>query len=401
MCKKQWILALIAALMVIAAGCGGDEKTVMDTEAVPASEESLTENGMQVVDREGVLLGTIDARAACSAVDAGLFYSVFEFGENAFTADAEYHLFSKDDHSDVLLGTFDGQGYEAAYTRTELNGRIYTLAVRGKAGEDDIPLVLLSFDPARKTMETFTISETGFPYTDMAAADGKLLIMNHEMSGRHTDTVYEFDPSDGSVRDLLTFSADTDSLRGICAAENGFYLLRLKIGSGSENEMFVDRYDEEGRKVSELSVNEIMAQAIMTVHGIQGRADALNEIGMNIAHFSVLDDRYMLYENFGLSRICVDLETGKTLFAGDDLYAVSTGNGSPVVYRMGFDGEHPENPDITGFEDGTSVRFPFTPTDSHRLVRTVSRSEAGTWAVVTSDSPRAFEWTQMVRLWTE
>ena len=395
------IFALVAAPAIALTGCGGKEPAVPGDSTAPADINiNVPDNYIPVVGRDGALLGAIDSRASCSAADAGIFYSVFELENYNTTANAEYRFFRAETCEDILLGTLDGQGYEAVYSRTELNGRIYTLAVKGTPGGDSVPLLLLAFDPALKTMKTFTVSENGFPYADMAAVNGKLLIMNHETNGMKYDKLYEFDPASETVREVLSFTAATDSLRGVCSAENGFYLLRLKVGAGG-NEMFVDLYDNAFNKTAERSVNETLVNAIMTIPGMLGRQDALNEIGMNISHFSVTCGRYMFYENFGLSRVIVDLETGETLLAKEDLYSVSTGSGSPIVYRMDFDSEGVNASEITGLENGRLVNFEFKPVDSHKLVRNVSRSNGGTWVVVTSDDPRSFAWTLVVHLWVE
>ncbi|MCR5693962.1 MAG: hypothetical protein K6G89_03195 [Clostridia bacterium] len=388
------VIALAAAAASCAVNTPGKDGTVADATDAPVSKGQ-----MQVFDGSGRRIGGIDSRANCSAVDEGIFYSIFELVNYEATATAEYRLFSKETNTDVLLGKIEGQGYEAAYTRTELDGRIYTLAIKGSAGADSVPLELLAFDPANKTMETFTVSENGFPYCDMAAVNGKLLIMNHEMSDRKKDTVYEFDPTSKTVKEVLSFQSEKDSLRGICAEENGFYLLRLSIGN-TANEMFLDLYANDFTKTSSVSVNELMVNSIMNITGISSRQDALNEIGMSVSHFSVADGRYMIYENFGLSRIILDLNTGETLLAKEDLYAVSTGNGSPVVYRMDFDDEV-KAPEITGLVEGRTVSCEFSPVDSHKLVRSISKSASGTWAVVASDDYRAFQWTLAVTLWTD
>ncbi len=400
MLKRPIIFFILAALTLAAAGCGENSLPADETTPTPA-DITVSEDQMPVLGRNGAVIGGIDSRALCTAADAGIFYSVFVPGEYEFTADAEYRFFNKEDGTDSLLGTLEGQGYEAYYTRTELDGRIYTLAIKGRPGNDSVPLMLLAFDPSQKTMKTFTVSENGFPYADMAAADGKLLIMNHEMSGLNKDGIYCFDPANEKVAEVLSFSSGRDSLRGIASAEGGFYLLRLKIGSGGANEMFVDLYGNDFVRKSEQSVNETMVKAIMTIPGMLSRQDAKNEIGMSVSHFSVADGRYMIYENFGMARIIADLETGETLLAKEDLWSVSPGSGSPVVYHLDFDNDDVKAPEITGFEGGKLKSFDFTPSGSHKMIRLISRSASGTWVVTASDDSRSYLWTQAVYLWTE
>lgn len=396
--KKIILLILLFTLLAITAGCG-KEKPADDT-PVPVPDVPELENKMPVVDNNGVILGEIDSRANCSAADGGIFYSIFELTSYNPTATAEYRFFNREDKTDVLLGKFENQGYEAFYARTELEGCIYSLAIRGKVGDDSSALVLLAFDVEKKTMQTFTVSPHGFPYAYMAAVNGKLLIMNHEMAGNKNDKIYEFDPADGAIKEVLTFSPATDSLRGICSADSGFYLLRLKINDGGENEMFVDHYDSDYSKTAETAVNEAMVNAMMEIPGMTGRQDALNEIGMNAFHFSMVDGRYLFYENTSITRIIIDIQSDQALLAKDDIYSISNGSGRPVVYRMDFDIDA-ESPEILELKDGELASHPFTPIETHKLVRSVSKSAAGTWVIMTSDDSRSFNWTLAVHLWTE
>ena len=109
----------------------------------------------------------------------------------------------------------------------------------------------------------------------------------------------------------------------------------------------------------------------------------------------------MIYENFGMARIIADLETGETLLAKEDLWSVSPGSGSPVVYHMDFDNDDVKTPEITGLEGGKLKSFDFTPSGSHKMIRLISRSASGTWVVTASDDSRSYLWTQAVYLWTE
>lgn len=264
---------------------------------------------------------------------------------------------------------------------------IYTLAVRGNpAGDSAVPLLLLAFDTENKTMKTYTVSEYGFPYAAMTAAGGKLLIMNHETTNGKEDKIYEFDPGTEKIKEVLSFDSSSDSLRSVCAADNGFYLLRLKINKGAENEMFIDRYDEKYGKVSEQSVNETLIAAISNVRGITGRQDALNEIGMNVSRFYIADGRYMIYENFGLCRVAIDLQTKETLYAKDDNYSVSTGSGVPVIYKVDYDADNVSASEIFRLENGKLKQIPFTPDNGHKMIQTVTVSANGTFAILTSNA---------------
>ena len=388
MCRKITAFILVFVILITATGCTVTNETVTtDSDTAAETDQRTLENPIIIKDQYGAKLGEIDNGASFTAVDGGIFYRVVTLKEYSYTGDAEYRFFSLKDKTDVYLGKLEDQGYEAGFARTELNGIVYALAVKGNPmGDDAVPLLLLAFDTAKKTMKTYTVSENGFPYAAMTAAGGKLLIMNHEMTAEKTDKIYEFDPGAEILKEVLSFSSSADSLRGVCAADNGFYLLRLKLNGGGQNEMYVDRYDGEYEKISEQPVSDILADAIMNVRGILSKGDAYNEIGMNVSRFCISDGRYMIYENFGLSRVGADLQTGDVIFAKDDNYAVSVGDGIPLIYKIDFDADGASEPEIFGIEGGKIRQYQSATDGYHKLLQIVSASANGTLAVLFSDA---------------
>ena len=373
--KKAWALLLVLFLLLTLCACIKKEETV-----------SAPESYADILGPGGELLGQIDGRAFPTAADRGIFYSVFAPGEGKFTSPAAYHFFDAEKRTDVLLGTLENQGYEAAFARTELDGVIYSLAVTGNVfGSAPTPLLLLSFDLNAGTMREYTVSKTGFPYAAMAAVNGRLVIMNHEMTEPKTDSVYEFDPATGNVRQVLTFDAEKDSLRSVAATKNGFCLLRLSLQDGAVAQVFLDRFTADGEKLSSADVTRTLSSAIETIGGISGTADAMNELGMNVSRFVLQDDRYLVYENFGLSRVALDLETGEVLFAGDDEYGVSPGNGAPVFYRTEFEAQGAGEHELFELRQGKTSRFAFSSSVDGALLQSVSRSPGGTVLVTVSD----------------
>ena len=403
MLKMTVALILAVVLAIAAAGCAANKPE--DPAATNAPEETERQeelvNPLVITDENGAELGRIDHSANFTAVDGGLFYSVLTLPEYSFTGTAEYRFFSFKDNSDVLLGKLEDQGYETGFARTELNGVLYTLAVRGNpAGADPVPLLLLAFDLTNKTMKTFTVSEYGFPYAAMAAVGGKLIIMNHETSGDKAEKLYEFDPAAEEMREILSFDSSVDSLRGVCAAEGGFYLLRLKL-NGGENEMFIDLYDEDHAKVSEQPVGDALVNAITEIPTILGREDAVSQMGLNVSRFELVGGRILVYENFSVSRVAVDIETGETVFANDDNYSVSTGSGGPIIYRLDFDAENVMEPELIAIENGGLRRIEFTPDEAHRLIQFVSASESGVRAVLMTDDFPLMNASGVIRCWSE
>ena len=160
MLKRTLLLILISLMVLSSAACKSTDPAKTDpapsdtqtSDPVPA-ETAAPENPVNVVDKNGTVIGVIDGRCSPSAADAGIFYSIWQPGENEKTATSEYHFFRAEDRKDLLLGTLPDQGYEAYYARKELDGIVYTLAVTGDP-MDDKPdtLWLLAFDPMKGAM---------------------------------------------------------------------------------------------------------------------------------------------------------------------------------------------------------------------------------------------------------
>ncbi len=325
-----FILALVLVLQAFS-GCvefpGGN-----DPGTATRDPESLS-SPMMILDNDGNTVTSIPADASCTLFDEGIFYRLwYEDGDGSGTGTAEYRLV-KNDGKDVLLGKRTGEGYEASYARLSSSGIIYTTAVDGDP-YDFAPdrLVLLAFDASKGSMNSYTVTENGYPYTALAAAGGKVLIMNHEMGDIGEDTIYEFDPGTKAVKKILSFDTSEESLRSLCTTDDGFALLRLKIGG--KNELFVDFYANDYTKKSEKSLSGLIASAASEILTPE---DAANEASLLVFGFKILDGRYMFYENAGIIRLILDLETDTVLKAMNDLYCLSGGDGKPLFYKLEFD----------------------------------------------------------------
>lgn len=385
-----------------------NEKATNDVISVTTQDDSLNEtiappDKMKTIyDKDGNKLGEIDGRARCTAVDDGIFYSIFQLGEEEHTTTAQYRLFRKADNTDILLGNLKEQGYEADFCRTEFDGRIYTLAIQGyPLDHEPDDLVLLVFDPKAGMMKKQVISHDGFPYASMAILNGKLLIMNQELASTKHSTIYEYDPTTENVRAVINVpDAQQGSLRAVCVSGDSVYLFRWKGGDGAEATIYLDQYDVNFQKKNEKVINDVLVKAISDVHGIMNRADAINELGYYITHFSITDDRYLHYENFAITRVIVDLQTEETIFAKDDLYNGSNGGGVTLICRYDEDIASTDSSEIFRFEKGKIEPVDFHLQDHHKMVRSVSSAPNGTWLVTAVDEFSVVTQTEAVYLFS-
>ena len=397
------ILLAFSLLICLAAGCGASGDGTDPASEAPATTqqgqpgstaanvpETEPEQIAEILDKDGKLLARIDGRANASAADAGIFYSIFVQGEYEFTATAQYRFYRLSDGKDILLGTLEDQGYEAVYARTEMDGTVYALALTGNPF-DSAPdaLWLLAFDPLRETMNKVRVSENASPYAAMTAADGKVLVMVHELCSPKRDKVFEFDAASGTLKEVLSFSSEgsrCESLRGVYAEGEKLYLLRLAVEGGNTEELYLDVYDGAYGKLTERPLRELIFSEEYA--GIVSPGDEKAELGMIASGFAVREGRYLYYENFGVTRALVDLETGKNLFARDDSYALSIGGGKKVFYFFDLGQAEPGQAvqGVYDLKNGTVERTVMTPPDGRTMIRSVSVSPNGTWLLRFSDS---------------
>ena len=408
------IIAVLAMLFSFSA-CQGqeivctdstDQKTTENTQqkdqTTPAETQPVAPvDPMEILDKEGEPLGRIDINGRCTAADAGVFYNVFKLAEYQSTAAAEYRFFRAADQKDILLGTLEDQSYEAFYARTELNGIAYALASTGYPLDDEPDtLWLLALDPAAETMTKYAVSEHGFPYAAMSAVNGKLLIMNHEMTEPMCDKIYEFDPAAGTFREVMTYTDESDSLRSVYADESGIYVLRLKLDGGMASELVLDCYDLNYQKISEQPLNDLMIPAALNIHGIVDEADVKNEFGMMVSGFAVVDGRYLFYENFARIRLCIDLESKETLFAQDDIYSMIHG-GAWGFHRFVSEDENATEPEILLLKDGKLEQVKVEAAEGLSMIEMMSCSPAGIWILRTPGQDEAAAGKDTLILWKE
>ena len=281
---QKLMIVLLAALLLFAAGCGATQSPTETEAPAPIATQPL--RAVELLTEDGSRAASPDAGTLCTVTENGVLYSIFQPGETQLTAPAVYHWVDTAAREDLPLLTLEGQGYEAVYTRTELGGAVYTLALTGNPF-DDAPdaLWLLCFDGPGRSAAKYQITDNGYPYASMAAADGRLFIVSHEMTTPACDKLYAFDPADKSVRELLSFPAggsETDTLRAVCADGDGFALLRLHL-MDFEPELYLDRYDGAGQKRSETALKEPLIAAAMEVHGVPaGRPQRVRHDGQRL-----------------------------------------------------------------------------------------------------------------------
>ncbi|MGN0470412.1 MAG: hypothetical protein ACI4GV_05820 [Acutalibacteraceae bacterium] len=332
----------------------------------------------EIVDKTSKQLGKIHRNSVATITDYGIFYTAYP--ENANDGKTiEYHIYDPKSNKDKLLGTLDNQSYEAAYARTELDNKIYTLVMTGELLDNEKdPLWLLEFDMSSCTMAKHKLTENGFPYTTMTVANGKLLIIDHDQQDIQYDRILEFDPITNSIKSVLSFDLSNDlrgdTLRQVYCDENNIYLLRLNFVSDSDIKMFLDTYDMQYNKQSEMDISSMLAE---TVSNNLAPEDFFNEMKQMANCFAILDGRYIYYENFSASRFLGDLKSGKLLIETDSLFTASSGSGKPLFFYQ-YGGN-----EIFELKDGKFEKSVFNANDNRYYITFASSSSDGSRLIQT------------------
>lgn len=381
--RNLLLAVLVVAGALFLCACGkekkGEEKTtVTPTEAAPAQTATPTpteevtrtpevpEGGLLVLNRESEIIGTIPEGMEFVATDSGILYikrtelaTSIEEEDPAndvlcgvplemVQSTTEYHIFRPGKDEDRLIGSIEGLNAETVYARTSLGGKIYTLFMRGDLMADGNPLMLLEIDP-KGGLKEFTVSETGYPYAQMTAFDGKIYITCREPGDPTVDYVYEFAPASGKIREVLRGGIGEDdtgeSFRQITTDGEKLYLLVLRF-TGKDVRMIVRTLDAEFRTEKEQDITGLFRESAR-IADPDGDEDSIdNQIIQPISSFRITKEGCLFYQNFSIVTMVLNLNTEEILLAGSDLFSVSLGGGEPIVFtavRLDDSGENYEN----------------------------------------------------------
>lgn len=341
-------------------------------------------NNIQIRDNKGNVLSGIQASDVGMLTPKGVFY----------LKGNEYHLLRTDEENkeDVLLAKYDDLSYETSYSRTFLEGKLYTLAVTGNiTGSDPFTLWLLEFDLNEGKAERYKISDNGFPYSSLTSFNGKIIIFFHDQKETLTDRIVEFDPKTGKTSEIMTYDLDKDlngeSARSLCSENDRLYILKLKFKGSSDISMYVDVFDSTYKKISELDVTETVKEGMADCIYTSEASQLMNEMSQHVSAFRVIDGRYLYYQNFSVVRCITDLENGKCLYGIPEPFTSAPGDGDLIFCSIN---SYVVNDTIDPyavyrFEDGTLKKDPAASAEDGRIVVSITSSSDGRYMVIYAD----------------
>ena len=409
---KRYFSLLICALLCIGiTGCsresGDTEAQVSDKSSITESTDETSENSsnasdeqsdtketvrnmMEVVDKDGKHIGQIPFNSGMTLTNNGIFYTTSISGTTSLDTIAVglnegekdvvvYHLYDIQTDESYDFGSIPDQDYEAGYCRTELDGKLYTLITTGNVMDrEPAPLLLAEFDLTEHTISQYRISDNGFPYTAMAEANGKLLILNHDQTDVLNDKLYLFDPESKQTEQVMQFELNGntgDTIRSMYSDGKNIYILRLHFEGENNVTMFLDTYDLDLKKLSERDISSMLKESA-------GKnlvpEDVANEMKQMVSNFMVLDEKYVYYENFSATRFLGNMEDGKLFSETEgkgDMFLASSGSGAPFFYCI-FGGGENENI-IYEWKSGTLEKTVFKADDDRYYITAASRSPDG------------------------
>ena len=350
-CFKTSKIAPVAALMaaVVFTGCA---KSASPTESQNSADNNVV---IPITSESGLKIADIRSRGDVLLVPGnGIFYSQTK---NNSESTIEYHLLRYDDKvTDTNFGTVTNESYEAMYSRTVVNNKLYTLAITGDI-LDNIPdpQWLMEFDLESGKMEEYKLTDNGFPYSYMTAMDDKILILEHDQQDKLIDHIVEFDTSSKSITEIMNFELTKDltgeTIRGMYSDFGNLYVLRIFFGGDGRLAACIDVFDKEYQKTGEFDITDILTTAMKECLAEQ---DVKGELQQMVSSFKVLDNGVFYYENFSSTRIFGNMITGEVLYGLNDLFSSSKDVRSANFYTL-FDeplSEEIEGNSIYSFNDG-------------------------------------------------
>ena len=409
--KRYFSLFLCALLCIGITGCskgsGSTEVQTYEKSGVTESTIETSENSKKIsdeysdtketdknmtdiVDRDGRHIGQIPFNTGITLTNSGIFYTTVISGAaspDAVTVGMNegakdkviYHLYDTKTCESYTFGSITDQDYEAGYCRTELDGKLYTLITTGNAlDKDPDPLLLVEFDLQAHTINQYTISENGFPYTSMTSVNDKLLILNHDQTDVLDDKLYLFDTKSKQAKQVMQSELNGhfgDTIRSMHSDGKNIYILRLHFEGENNVTMFLDTFDLDLKKLSEKDISAMMRESA-------GKSlvpeDVANEMKQMVSRFMVLDEKYVYYENFSSTRFLGNIDDGsifsETEGAGD-MFLASSGSGTPFFYCI-FGGAKNEN-SIYELKGGALEKTVFKADDDRYYMTAASRSPDG------------------------
>ena len=338
-----------AVSSISSAPSGQEQESTSDASAAEASDNQESQSAstnpdlvsnfvIEVLDKSQKKLGQFQQSGGAVVTDKDIFYSAAQTDAQNQKV-TEYHLYLPDENKpeenkDVLLGSIKDLSYEATYARTELGSKEYTLVMTGNLMDSEKdPLWLLEFDLDKHSMQKYQISNNGFAYTAMAAANGKLLIINHDQELNLTDRLYEFDPATCGIRQVMSFELNEligDTLRQVYSDGSRIYLLRLHFDEESNVRMFVDTYDMDYKKLDERDITLLMVKANANMLMAD---EVFNEMKQMVSRFIIFNKDCIYYENFSATHFLGSLTSLELLDESSEAVCASFGSGTPFFFN--------------------------------------------------------------------
>ena len=372
--KKTVIGALLGSLLLT--GCSA--ANTADT-----SKETVTKTTVAMKNEGGDLVFNIDQDGDAMIVpDRGIFYSkITSESNNGMTHSYRFVKFNSESNEDMPLGTVEDLSYETYYARTYLDNKVYTLAVIGNMtdGTPD-PLWLMEFDLQNGSINKYKVTDNGFPYSYLTSMNGKIVLFHHDQQDTLYDRLIEFDPATGTIREITHFELSNDlqgdSIRALYSEGDKLYVLRLRFEGPSTTRAYVDTYDSGYNKINERDITDII------------KISDDNELQQCVSAFRVVDDKYLFYENYSVTRRIADLDTGEIICDIDDPFALSKGGGTLYFYSImntPVNGDFDAN-SIYGFKDGKLTQIKTAICDDGQEILALTSAEDGNMLMVIKDT---------------
>lgn len=297
------IFALI--LLINLFGCNtSSNQEAESSETLVTNEQSISPNEQIVIkDINNNTIVNLEHYGQMTQTDDSVIYTKVSNESTDPTVEMDYYRYNFESKENVKLGTIKEWVYEAFYDTIFYDNHIYMLVTTGDSYNfDETTNYLYDIDLNTNTMSAISLEKGGNPYGSMTIADDKLFIVR---PGKEICYVDEYNIKTKNITEVMNYSFNSttntgETIRHISSNGETIYLLRLKMDTENNAQMYMDLYDCKMNFLYFIEVTDILSENML-----QGEDN--NELRQLVARFDVINN-YIYYENFSISRAIAKID---------------------------------------------------------------------------------------------
>ena len=294
-----------------------------------SDEQNVQQNSMNeiisVCDTDDKVIDKIEHFGSIAQTEDGFIYSKLSENSKETLLEMEYYQYDFSENQSIKLGSINEWVYEASYDTIYDSNHIYMLVTTGNSYNfDKTTNYLYDIDLKQNIMSATVLENGNSPYNSMTLIGNKVLIVT---PGKEKCYINEYDIKSKSLSTIkeYSFNSETntgDTIRHISSDKQYVYLLRLKMETETNVQIYVDVYDWNMELITSIDVTAAISENVLETEDIN------NELRQLVSHFDV-NNGYVYYENFSVTRALFEIQPVNTDSRDNQVITKQVVNASP------------------------------------------------------------------------